>query len=50
MSDIYFLNVAPAVVVVAAAVVVEATVGSVEIQRERERLTLSSVELQRSSS
>ena len=39
-----FFNVALVVVIV-----VQAAVGSVELQRERERLTVSSVELQRGS-
>ena len=35
--------------VVVVVAIVEAAVGSVELQRERERLTVSSVELQRGS-
>ena len=42
LSDSYFFNVA-LVVVVAVVAVVEAAVGSVELQRERERDSLSAV-------
>ena len=45
---IFFLNVALVVAVVAVAVI-DTAVGSVKLQRERKRLTVSCVELQRGS-